>query len=240
MECSGRTGKRTRISSDLWGVRTRARAFTLVELMVVIAVIALVTAIVVPSALRATQQSHRTTCIANLKSLGQALAVFHTDYDCYPPDHSEYLWSPAAVKEYQRLYPKAPQPTNDPLGTLTGAAYYPTDPAVEPNPSKQGKPFAPDPSFTSYKPGTEMHGLGLFTLYYLGAYASVLPPRSSDPRFPRLGGRGLCGESRLLPTERLSPVLVVPRERVYHPVEGLSLSRERRGPRSHHADQIFQ
>jgi len=148
-----------------WRGRLRARGFTLVEMLVVMGIIAILMAIIVPGYVGMSRQNRQATCASNLKAIGQALAIFHADYGCYPPDSTEYLWTPQRWADYRANYPDQGDPPNYRLGTLTDAAYQP-----------EGRPFE-----------TEMHGLGLLTLYYVGAYASVLPPRSSDPRFPRPG-----------------------------------------------------
>ncbi len=156
---------------DPFGGRSRASGFTLAELLVVIAIMAALMAIIVPSSLTLARQNRRHTCAAHLKQLGQALALFHEDYGCYPPDETEYLWTPEAVQEYQRLYGESP-PSDFRDGTPTGAAYHP-----------DGRPFAPQPDFLYYDdPARAVHGLGLYTLYYLGAYAAVLPPLAVEPR----------------------------------------------------------
>jgi len=133
--------------------------FTLVELLVVIAVMITLMAITVPSYQALSANNKRAGCAANLKALGQALAIFREDYQCFPPDSTEWLWTPAAVEQYKSLYGVAP-PGDYGVGTLIGAAYHPN-----------GDPFP-----------TGVHGLGLFTLYYLGAYSAQLPPLSSEPR----------------------------------------------------------
>ncbi len=51
---------------------TRARAFTLLEVLVVVAIIALLVAILVPSLQRAREQSKRTICLHNLRQLSMA------------------------------------------------------------------------------------------------------------------------------------------------------------------------
>ncbi len=133
--------------------------FTLIELMVVIAILVALMAIVVPSYRAMSAQNRRASCAANLKTLGQALAIFREDYQCYPPDMTEYLWTPEAIEQYRALYGVDP-PGDTSIGTLVSAAYHPN-----------GDPFV-----------TSVQGLGLFTLYYVGAYAAQLPPVSSDPR----------------------------------------------------------
>ena len=59
----------------------RAQAgFTLVELLVVIGIIALLIAVLLPSLSRVRRQSERTRCLANLRSLGQAMFLYANDY----------------------------------------------------------------------------------------------------------------------------------------------------------------
>jgi prepilin-type N-terminal cleavage/methylation domain-containing protein len=59
--------------------------FTLVELLVVVTVIALVTAIAIPNYLEATRRADSAACKANLRTLGTALVMYRLDYGCFPP-----------------------------------------------------------------------------------------------------------------------------------------------------------
>ena len=62
----------------------RRQAFTLVELMVVILIIAMLLSIVVPAGQTVVAAARRTKCSANLKNLGTALASYHTAKGQYP------------------------------------------------------------------------------------------------------------------------------------------------------------
>jgi prepilin-type N-terminal cleavage/methylation domain-containing protein/prepilin-type processing-associated H-X9-DG protein len=61
--------------------RRLAPAFTLVELLVVIAVIAVLAAILFPVFAQAREKARQTTCLSNLRQIGTAAQMYAQDYD---------------------------------------------------------------------------------------------------------------------------------------------------------------
>jgi prepilin-type processing-associated H-X9-DG protein/prepilin-type N-terminal cleavage/methylation domain-containing protein len=59
-------------------------AFTLVELMVVIAIIALLAALLLPALSRSRQKAQKIQCVSNLRQLSLGLQSFITSYQAYP------------------------------------------------------------------------------------------------------------------------------------------------------------
>lgn len=75
--------------------RKNRRGFTLIELLVVIAIIAILAAILFPVFARAREAARKSSCQSNMKELGLALALYHSDYDAMLP--SSALVNPAAT-----------------------------------------------------------------------------------------------------------------------------------------------
>jgi prepilin-type processing-associated H-X9-DG protein/prepilin-type N-terminal cleavage/methylation domain-containing protein len=73
-------------------MRRRRTAFTLVELLVVIGVIALLIGILLPMANKARAMAIRATCRANLRSIGVGLRAYLDDYSDIMPPACEFPW----------------------------------------------------------------------------------------------------------------------------------------------------
>lgn len=64
------------------------RGFTLIEMMIVVAIIAILVGILVPNFMRARAQAQTAACEANLKEIATALELYETDNDHYPTSGS--------------------------------------------------------------------------------------------------------------------------------------------------------
>ena len=79
-----RTGE-TPVPLRRFGVRGVARAFTLLELLVVMAILGVLAALVLPAVARAKHKSLSTVCISNSRQIIQAIQLYASDHDhAYP------------------------------------------------------------------------------------------------------------------------------------------------------------
>lgn len=60
------------------------QAFTLVEMLVVIGVIAILAALLLPALSQAKEKARRIACLNNLRQLGAAMHLFASDHELYP------------------------------------------------------------------------------------------------------------------------------------------------------------
>lgn len=90
----------------------RRSAFTLLELLTVIAILALLMGILIPSLSAARQQAKANVCLSKLKGIGTAFTLYTTENkDTYPP-HQIRKANPSStytidyVNEYKRKWPR--------------------------------------------------------------------------------------------------------------------------------------
>src|SRR5688572_2757403 len=62
------------------------RAFTLVELLIVVGIIAVLIGILMPVFSKAREQAKRTKCLANLRTLGQAMVMYANESKDWLPN----------------------------------------------------------------------------------------------------------------------------------------------------------
>ena len=85
----------------------KRKGFTLIELMIVIAIMAMLAAIVLASIQRARERSRFTACISNMRSIGIAIEIYMTDDPLdLPPDDIKKLapaYMPSIPKNYHGI-----------------------------------------------------------------------------------------------------------------------------------------
>jgi prepilin-type N-terminal cleavage/methylation domain-containing protein len=83
--------------------RRKRTGFTLVELLVVIAVIALLAAILFPVFAQAREKARQASCLSNLKQIGAEMLMYTDDYDGRFPGGGAYLWVPGPQGSWDEM-----------------------------------------------------------------------------------------------------------------------------------------
>jgi prepilin-type N-terminal cleavage/methylation domain-containing protein/prepilin-type processing-associated H-X9-DG protein len=91
--------------------RRRARGFTLVELLVVIAVMALLAGLLLPALSRARAEARRAACLSNLGQLSKAVCMYASEHDSQFPSVAA---RPTINKDLPRLCDVLWSQTSDP------------------------------------------------------------------------------------------------------------------------------
>jgi type II secretion system protein G len=127
------------------------RAFTLIELLIVVAIIAILAAIAVPNFLEAQTRAKVSRTKADLRSLAVALEAYRSDFNTYPPVGNPAFPSPLDVLTpfTYRL-----KPVTSPVAYISA---LPPDPFAKAGvPEGNGLAFS-DPTY-SYAPGNLYFG----------------------------------------------------------------------------------
>jgi len=106
---------------------TTRRAFTLIEMLMVIAVIALIAAMLLPALSKAKQSGRRTACASNLRQLSVALSIYTGENEGdFPPIHQTNRWPSQLYRGYENfdvlLCPADRQPPARSLGVTPDEA----------------------------------------------------------------------------------------------------------------------
>jgi prepilin-type N-terminal cleavage/methylation domain-containing protein/prepilin-type processing-associated H-X9-DG protein len=153
-----------------WPRRAQRLGFTLVELLVVFAIIAILIGLLVPAVQSARRASARLSCKNNLRQIGLGLHNFHGTYRAFPPGIQDNLSEPYPLLSWMgRILPFVEQ---QPLWNLTNEAFL-SDPFLTSNPPHVGE-SALVPIFlcpASSVPGLVQQKIGVAVA--LGTYRGV-------------------------------------------------------------------
>lgn len=105
-------------------VSRKRSGFTLIELMIVIAIIAILAAILVPNFVRARGQGHLTACKSNLKNIGTAVEMYSTDHQGRYPGSLSWLTT-GNMGGYLKTIPTCPAAGSDTYSQAYSASSNP-------------------------------------------------------------------------------------------------------------------
>ncbi len=103
----------------------RGVAFTLLELLIVIAVIAILACLIIGGIASARDSAHKTACASNLRQLALSLQMYVNDSKDYPPLYS-YPWRNGGKMWFDDLQPYTHQSWTNPLYLCPSYAGPPT------------------------------------------------------------------------------------------------------------------
>ena len=97
-------------------IRVRIRAFTLIEVLVVVAIIALLVSILLPSLANAREQARVAVCLSNLRQLSNASNAY------MQTEREKYCWGPYKLRSSAKIL----MPVSNYFGGKRGKGVSPT------------------------------------------------------------------------------------------------------------------
>lgn len=104
--------------------RAGSRAFTLIELLIVIAIIAILAGILLPSLNSAKKKARQTLCLSNLRQIGQGCRIYQDENDEYFPGWLSSL-NPLLISDPKLfICPMDPDPDNSKWGVRSANRHW--------------------------------------------------------------------------------------------------------------------
>lgn len=96
---------------------TRPSGFTLIELIVVIALVAVLAAVIAPNLLGKATEANRKSAAIQLEKIANAVELYRLETGRYPEELSDLVQQPAGVERWNGPYVRKLSQLQDPWGT---------------------------------------------------------------------------------------------------------------------------
>ena len=116
-------------------MKNRERGFSLLELLIVVAIIVTITVVAVPNLLKTRMTGNETSAMASLKAMNEACAMYYGSYSSYPHNQSD-LGAPQngpATKTAADLLDSVLAPSGGTVASKSGYVFHYVAGAAEPS-----------------------------------------------------------------------------------------------------------